>query len=73
MEDLGELSEEDREADLLKKLFDLVCWGDWYWSQNDSGDSGVLSGALEGVEVETGLGLLYSSILTGSMEICAAS
>ena len=69
IEDLVELSEDDREADLLKKLFDLLCLGDWYWSQNDSGDSVVLSRELDGVEVDTGLGLLYSSMLTCSMEI----
>ena len=69
IEDLVELSEDDREADLLKKLFDLLCWGDWYWSQNDSGDSVVLSRELEGVEVDTGLGLLYSWFLTCSNEI----
>ena len=61
IEDLVELSEDDREADLLKKLFDLLCLGDWYWSQKDSGDSVVLSRELDGVEVETG-GLLTCSI-----------
>ena len=73
MEDLVEFSEDEREADLSKKLLDLLCCGDWYWSQNVSGDSVVLSRELDGVEVDTGLGLLYSSMLTCSIEICAAS
>ena len=60
IEDLVELSEDDMEADLLKKLLDLLCLGDWYWSQKDSGDSVVLSRELDGVEVDTG-GLLTCS------------
>ena len=75
IEDLVEFSEDDREGDLLKRLFDLLWDGElyWYWSQNDSGDSVDLSRELEGVEVDTGLGLLYSWFLTCSKEIWAAS
>ena len=53
MEDLVELREEEREADLAWKWV-LGRAGDWYWSQNDSGDSVVRSKELEGVEVLTG-------------------
>ena len=68
-----ELRDDDREADLWNMWVERGKGGDWYWSQNDSEDSVVLSKVFPGVEVEMGCGSLNSGSLTCSREICAAS
>ena len=69
IEELVEFRDEDREADREWEC-DLGIGGDWNWSQNDSGDSAVLSRELEGLlELVTVLGLGHARSLTCSSEI----